>query len=322
MTDINEPRLYSIIVPVYNAEKTLHRCVDSILAQTYTNFELLLIDDGSKDRSKAIIDEYAALDTRVVAIHKTNGGVSSARNAGLNKAIGDYIVFIDSDDYINNTYLSEFIPYNEDIIIGGHQTFGYRCEIDIPHSFLVETDEQKPNMIESQIGSLNIRTLWAKTINRNLIEKNKIRFKLEMRLGEDTEFMFRCISNCKNIRFISTSSYNYFVRKDRMKDYKITAYEYNVCIRALRSSIEGIAPLSIMSKTYEMMLIIFDYTFKIGLWHCGINYAKWESRQWIRLRMWQFIPNKSLLFRLRKTVVMILWPYVYRKLIINNAELY
>lgn len=91
--------LVSIIVPVYNAEKYLNRCIDSILSQTMTDFELILIDDGSKDESGRICDEYAAKDARVRVIHKPNGGVSSARNLGIDHAKGKYIIFIDSDDY-------------------------------------------------------------------------------------------------------------------------------------------------------------------------------------------------------------------------------
>ena len=104
MLTINSPitntHIISVIVPVYNAEKTLRRCVDSILAQTFEDFELILINDGSKDQSGDICDEYAAKDPRVKTVHKTNGGVSSARNAGLCIAQGEYIAFIDSDDYI------------------------------------------------------------------------------------------------------------------------------------------------------------------------------------------------------------------------------
>ena len=92
--------MISIIVPVYNTEKYLHRCIDSVLAQTYQDFELLLIDDGSKDSSGAICDEYAAQDTRVRVFHKENGGVSSARNVGLDLAQGEWVTFVDSDDYI------------------------------------------------------------------------------------------------------------------------------------------------------------------------------------------------------------------------------
>lgn len=95
----------SVIVPVYNAEKYLRRCVDSILVQTFTDFELLLIDDGSADGSSAICDEYAENDNRVHVFHKPNGGVSSARNLGLNHARGEWVTFVDADDWIDITFL-------------------------------------------------------------------------------------------------------------------------------------------------------------------------------------------------------------------------
>ena len=107
----------SVIVPVYNTEKYLHRCIDSILSQTFTDFELLLINDGSKDRSGAICDEYAAKDNRVRVFHKENGGVSSARNLGLDSAYGEYIIFLDSDDYWLNNMALELL-YNTAIKFG------------------------------------------------------------------------------------------------------------------------------------------------------------------------------------------------------------
>ena len=91
----------SIIVPVYNVEKYLSRCIDSILNQTFDDFELILIDDGSPDHSGAICDDYAKKDNRILVIHKENGGLSDARNAGINIASGEYIMFVDSDDYIS-----------------------------------------------------------------------------------------------------------------------------------------------------------------------------------------------------------------------------
>ena len=100
--------LISVIVPVYNSEQTLHRCIDSILGQTYRNFELLLINDGSKDRSGEICDEYARQDSRVKVFHKENGGVSSARNVGLDNARGDWVTFVDSDDWVGDTYLDNY----------------------------------------------------------------------------------------------------------------------------------------------------------------------------------------------------------------------
>ena len=111
--------LVSVIVPVYKAEKWLHRCVDSILTQTMEDFELLLIDDGSPDRSGEICDEYAAKDSRVRVFHKENGGVSSARNLGLDNAKGEYICFLDSDDWID----SETLEACEDVIMFGNEKF-------------------------------------------------------------------------------------------------------------------------------------------------------------------------------------------------------
>lgn len=103
----------SIIVPVYNAEKTLHRCTNSIINQLYQNWELLLIDDGSTDNSSVICDEYVRKDKRIRVFHKENGGVSSARNVGLDNAEGEWITFIDSDDWVENNYLSNLYQNNE-----------------------------------------------------------------------------------------------------------------------------------------------------------------------------------------------------------------
>ena len=100
--------LVSVIVPVYKAEKYLHKCVDSLLAQTMTDFEVLLINDGSPDRSGAICDEYAAKDSRIRVFHKENGGVSSARNLGILESQGKYITFVDSDDWLSPCYLADF----------------------------------------------------------------------------------------------------------------------------------------------------------------------------------------------------------------------
>ena len=117
----NIPKI-SVIIPVYNTEKFLHRCIDSILTQTYTDFELLLIDDGSKDSSGSICDEYAEKDSRVRVFHKENGGVSSARNLGLDNAWGEWITFVDSDDYIEENFLKSFDGnLDADLVVGNIQ---------------------------------------------------------------------------------------------------------------------------------------------------------------------------------------------------------
>ena len=104
-----ERTLVSIIVPVYNVEKYIERCVKSLIAQEHNNIEIILVDDGTKDNSGKIIDSLAVTDSRIKVIHKTNGGVSSARNAGLEIAKGDYVVFVDGDDYVDSDYVSYFL---------------------------------------------------------------------------------------------------------------------------------------------------------------------------------------------------------------------
>ena len=116
----------SVIVPVYNAEKWLHCCIDSVLAQTYTDFELLLVDDGSTDRSGKICDEYESIDSRVKVFHKKNGGVSSARNFGIINCIGDSLTFIDSDDWVTNEYLENIVSHEKyDLVISYYKAVGW-----------------------------------------------------------------------------------------------------------------------------------------------------------------------------------------------------
>lgn len=113
----------SIIIPIYNTEKYLRRCLDSIVAQTYKDFECIIVDDGSTDGSGKICDEYVAKDNRFKVFHKKNGGVSSARNLGLDNAKGEYIAFCDADDYVKENWLSEFILRIPicDIVVSGFE---------------------------------------------------------------------------------------------------------------------------------------------------------------------------------------------------------
>ena len=138
----------SIIVPVYKAEKYLHRCVDSILAQTFTDFELLLIDDGSPDNSGTICDRYAAADPRVHVFHKPNGGVSSARQCGLDNAQGEYTIHADPDDWVEPDMLQELYTEaqrtNADMVI---------CD------FLQECANGKTQYIKQQPKALNSETV-------------------------------------------------------------------------------------------------------------------------------------------------------------------
>ena len=126
--------LISVVVPVYNVEKYIDKCINSIINQTYKNLEIILVDDGSPDNCGNICDEYAKKDNRIIVIHKENGGLSDARNTGIEVSKGKYITFIDSDDYISDNYVSFLynliIEYKADISIGKHYVLYENGEIN------------------------------------------------------------------------------------------------------------------------------------------------------------------------------------------------
>lgn len=187
--------IISIIVPVYNTEQYLHRCIDSILAQTYTDFELLLIDDGSTDLSGAICDEYAAKDSRVRVFHKENGGASTARNKGIKESRGEWIIFLDSDDY--------FLPKALDILIGAANKY---C-VPISHAnFYTEDVERKVvcNRWKNGIVSNNFRAWYfhsiclcaGTTLYKRSIMNNSL-YNEEFSRYEDLEAIFKLLRQHK-----------------------------------------------------------------------------------------------------------------------------
>lgn len=219
---------YSIIVPVYNAKRTLRRCVDSILAQTYHNFELILVNDGSTDSSGAIIDEYATQDTRIRAIHKSNGGVSSARNAGLDIARGDYVVFVDSDDYITPPHLSDYQCVSSDVAICG-------LTINVDGKYITENISKDCQVVDyAGIGpfinecskSSVLRGPYVKAFNRNIIESHNIRFDLRLNWGEDYLFVLECLSHSRSISIIPNSTYVYYCDSIMPGKYKMGARQF------------------------------------------------------------------------------------------------
>ena len=185
--------LFSIIVPIYNSEGYLRDCIDSILSQTFTEFELLLIDDGSTDGSAVICDEYASKDQRIKVIHKQNGGQSSARNAGIRQADGEYFIFIDSDDSLNDDYaLEKFAALIKessapDIIISKT----WNGNPDIPQNgdalleFLVKSGFREKTFCTA---------IWDKIYKQSLIKSNNLMFK-EGYVHEDILWLFMVLHN-------------------------------------------------------------------------------------------------------------------------------
>ncbi len=208
---MNSPRI-SVVVPVYKVADVLPRCIDSILGQTFEDFELILVDDGSPDQSGAICDEYQARDPRIRVIHKKNGGVSTARNAGLDVATGRYVCFIDSDDWVEDRYLELFIYPDTApdclVIQNIRQEYGERSykKYDFPDR-VVPIDEFPSFFAETQIVSLGYP--FTKLFLREIIEAHAIRFRNDMAMTEDLLFFLEYMLHVNSIQFVSTAYYHY-----------------------------------------------------------------------------------------------------------------
>ena len=199
--------LFSVIVPVYKVEKYLKRCVDSILMQKNADFEVILVDDGSPDNCGNMCDEYASIDKRVTVIHQENRGLSGARNSGIRKAVGQYVIFIDSDDYWNNenglSELSKTINENEslDIICFGVNIVSEKGELVKTRKPTILTDDfcDKYEVLKKMIyRNEYISTSYVKAIKRELITDNSLYF-IDRIYSEDIEWSARLMILCKSI---------------------------------------------------------------------------------------------------------------------------
>ena len=207
--------LISVIVPVYNIEKYIRKCIESVLSQTYTNLELLLIDDGSQDKSGYICDEYATKDKRVKVFHKENGGVSSARNVGLEEMSGTWVCFLDSDDWWSPHFLQNFIEEtndnNYDLILQGYieenEIHKTRRIISLPECNFNTACE----LIVFLEKAKNIHNgfLWHRLFKANIFKEQKIRFALDFSYAEDGDVFFRYLKHAPRSRITNKYGYHY-----------------------------------------------------------------------------------------------------------------
>ena len=207
----------SVIVPVYNVEKYLRQCLDSILAQTFTDFELLLIDDGSLDTSGTICDEYAALDSRVRVFHKENGGVSSARNLGIDESKGELICFVDSDDWVEENYCQTIVDNIGDAdIMYFSEVWNYKDGCIAVYSSgecscndKLEIENEIRHMIENRARHNYCGYTWNKVFVSKIIRDNNIRFVEGLSVSEDEIFTLDFCVNASRLKTIFAPIYNY-----------------------------------------------------------------------------------------------------------------
>ncbi len=202
----------SIIIPIYNVEKYLDKCIESVLAQNYNNWELLLINDGSTDNSDKICDKYAYKYSSIKVFHQENKGVSAARNLGIDNAKGEYITFIDSDDYVTSTYLSDLVKYDSDIIASGFDLW-YADGRPTERKTFEEFNNYylHNNTLSEAIFIGENKHLWhgpcCKLYKREIIGDN--RFVESLNYGEDHLFNLCVLQNCSSITLVPVSNYIY-----------------------------------------------------------------------------------------------------------------
>lgn len=293
--DNKRPKI-SIIVPVYRAEQYLETCVDSIRRQNFSDFELLLVDDGSPDRSGEMCDAYLEKDARVQVIHKKNGGVSSARNVGLDHARGEYVVFVDSDDYLGEAYLRELYECQQNagdsesiFTISDHQPFssegiGKRA---FPPAFTASLRGDHPDAEAFRwlVFEFCIFPPYCKLYRRSIIEKQNLRFHEKLRSAEDFDFNCRYLRHVEQIVYIPSVQYHYRTnyKKYRPSNDGILGQSEILSVHIMAHGIPEIA---------ERMGVLSEVFPEICRWAANKHYFN-------RMEM-LFAPNRKIGFRARR----------------------
>lgn len=284
----------SVIVPVYNAERFLVRCIESILNQTYTNFELILINDGSNDNSSNIIKEYLNKDNRIIFINNENKGVSETRNIGVRKACGEYIQFVDSDDFIDKNMLKDtlWLLQNKeaDMVITG-------LYLDIENKGSVNTSIQTFNYNETK-GKKNIALNVIKRVNgtyinspinklykRSIIIDNNILMDNKISLGEDFLFNLMYLKYCNKVIFSDKCYYHYWMKVEDNLTFKFRENKLDLMYLMYKESIEYFEACGLNKNQYIEMNNIFIkwmYSCFVDLHNKGCNLTYNEKIKYLK----------------------------------------
>lgn len=231
---VNKTPLFSIVVPVYNAGDYLSRCIESLLAQNFTDFEVLLIDDGSTDCSPRICDDYAAQHPHIRVLHQSNAGVSAARNAGIDLATGQWVCFVDSDDYADENFLAAFAAQGcleaDCLNLQGWKTVSNSSGEALRVYRFPDLLIDRQNIVR-QVATYRFfdnNTPWAKLFNREVLNRHRIRFRTELPVREDIVFVYTYRLYISKIKLIDASAYCYRQAENRVTLSHKTIHPYRV----------------------------------------------------------------------------------------------
>lgn len=274
--------MISVIVPIYNVEKYLNRCVESILSQSYTDFELILVDDGSPDKCPELCDEWGKKDERIKVIHKENGGLSSARNAGIEMAKGDYFAFVDSDDFIHPDYLKllykALITSNADVAICDFFNFKEEKEVFLKDEEIENIAEFNnynvflPNDVFKYNQQVILEVAWNKLYSRKLF--NDIRFPLG-KIHEDTGTYYKLLSISTKIVFINNILYFYFKNQNGIIATEFSEKKFDSVIFCLEE-IDFFKKLSQKEKKYNVLVRLSTFRCAKIFYELNLKYVEFD----------------------------------------------
>lgn len=301
--------LVSVIIPVYNVEKYLCECVDSVLAQTYSNIEVILVDDGSPDNSGAICDEYALKDSRVRVIHKKNAGVSAARNSGLDIAKGKYITFVDSDDYVDADYIDILANRMDsyDIIICRARKIEQRPLDDEAIEYSLKDIEPKILGVYA-IKNADILSgyVWGKCFNGDIIREYGVRFVSDIVICEDLLFVIEYLSHATKPALLQNKR-PYFYRTN-LNSASFTLYKkHNVKPREIKYFFvyEKIRKLVHYSSEADRMIFVGEMVAAQNILRIllanELPYEKYKRFLLLKVRkgLFRFVTDKQICFKVK-----------------------
>lgn len=302
---------FSIIIPIYKVEKYLCECVDSVLSQTYRNIEVILVDDGSPDNCPQICDDYSKRDERVRVIHKVNGGLSSARNAGLKIAAGEYVIFLDSDDYyVENTFLESV-----DAVIEQYQCdavfFRRRKYIDaqgifssIPAPYDDSWREQTCSEILLSLSREDKLDASAamKVTRRDFLIENALFFK-EGIVSEDVEWFFRYAPKLRRIALLNGAPYCCRIREGSIT-HSITAKNVNDLFYSIATYAEELRDGNSPNKLALLNYLAYEYDIVLGL--CGNSMRGAERKALLKkCKQYKWLANYSVSSKTKMSALLI-----------------
>ena len=284
----------SIIVPVYNVEDYVLRCLDSLGRQKYDDIEIIIIDDGSTDKSGKICDEFAKVEKRAKVFHKKNGGLSDARNYGIKKASGELIAFVDSDDYVENNYISKMIETlksNEsDIVVCGYNS-------ECPEDETVSGFDATYYCLARQ-DNIDI-VAWNKLYKKKLFMENGIEFPKGEK-HEDLLTTYKVMSKANKVSYISDALYHYEERKGSITDLEMVEEKLKMRARAAKEATEYFKDDKELYNVAKVSMMLAKYAYidaalsgKIG------NEYYDENMKWLRHNVREYDSNKYLTSKLK-----------------------